>query len=129
MKILRILQKGKEIYLKVMSTLLIWTVSGLAFADGGIIPISTDDQTASGTDYAHTIVTIFQKDILPFIELGAGGFILFYALSGLWRGYKEYQDKKEFDHLKTAIIASVILIVVGGSILWLLDKLRTYQFS
>ena len=120
--------KLKLVYLKIISILSLWSISFIAFADG-VIPISSDDQTASGTDYSHTIITIIQKDILPFIELGSGAAILFYAISGLWRGYKEYQDRKEFDHLKTAIIASVILIVVGGSILYLLDKLRSYQFN
>jgi undecaprenyl pyrophosphate phosphatase UppP len=120
--------KLKSIYLKIMSSLLLWSISLIAFADG-VIPISSNDETASGHNYAETIVTIIQKDILPFVELGAGAAILFYAISGLWKGYKEYQDRKEFDHLKTAIIASVILIVVGGSILYLLDKLRNYQFS
>lgn len=120
--------KLKSIYLKITATFFLWSIALIAFADG-VIPVSSDDQTASGSDYSHTIITIIQKDILPFVELGAGAAILFYSISGLWRGYKEYQEKKEFDHLKTAIIASVILIVVGGSILYLLDKLRSYQFS
>ena len=101
----------------------------LAYADsGGVIPISDIDQTGDSTSFASTIMDILQQDILPLVEVGSAAVVLFVALNGLWAGYKEYQKDKNMDHLKGAVISSCILIVVGGAVLYLLDRLRTYSF-
>lgn len=94
-----------------------------------LIPMSSDDAPEEGTSVATTWVTIFQKEILPLIEIFVTAIMLFYALKGLWKGYAEYQREKDMGALKEAAIASVILIVFGGTVIYLLDLLRSYQFA
>jgi hypothetical protein len=98
-----------------------------AYAES-LIPISRDDQTAEGSNIAATFIKILQKDILPLAELGGACYLLYVCLGGIWKGYQEYQREKDMAPLKHAVIASTIAIVIGGSILFLLDKLRIYEF-
>jgi hypothetical protein len=78
---------------------------------------------------ATTFISILQKDILPLTELGGACYLLYVCLGGIWKGYQEYQREKDMAPLKHAVIASTIAIVVGGALLFLLDKLREYKFQ
>ena len=115
-------------YDKAFLMLCLMATCRLSYA-ANLIPISSEDQTADGSNVAATIVKILQKDILPLVELGGAAYLLFVAFGGIWKGYHEYQREKEMGPLKNAVIASTIAIVVGGAILFVLDKLRTYTFS
>lgn len=100
----------------------------ISFADG-IIPISSNDQTRSGSDFAETLIHICQKAIIPLIMLlGAVG-IIWIGISTMIGGIKESQEKQKFDPLKNAIVVTVVAVVVGGALLYLLERLRTYTFS
>jgi len=122
-------EKFKNTYYKILPFFYLLLSYRTALADsGGVIPISDVDQTGDNTDFSTTLTNIIQQDILPLIEIGGAAVILFVALNGLWSGYKDYQKDKNMDHLKSAVISSVILIVVGGAVLYLLDRLRTYNF-
>jgi hypothetical protein len=128
-KFLKRLKKLQKIYSKILPFFYLLLSYRIALADsGGVIPISNVDQTADNTDFSTTLTNITQQDILPLIEIGGAAVILFVALNGLWSGYKDYQKDKNMDHLKSSVISSVILIVVGGAVLYLLDRLRTYNF-
>lgn len=118
----------KKYWIRSIGFIYLTLSSCLAFADG-VIPISNNDETQSGHDFAETLMTIIQKDIMPVVEIGGAAVLLFVALNGLWSGYKEYQKTKEMDHLKGAVISSVILIVVGGAILYILDYIRTLKIT
>ena len=62
------------------------------------------------------------KDVfIPMVEYGGATILIFMAISGLWRGHKEAQDKREGGPFKEAIVHAVLLVVVGGSLFWLLD--------
>ena len=122
-------EKFKNTYNKILPFFYLLLSYRTALADsGGVIPISDVDQTGDNTDFSTTLTNIIQQDILPLIEIGGAAVILFVALNGLWSGYKDYQKDKNMDHLKSSVISSVILIVVGGAVLYLLDRLRTYSF-
>jgi len=113
--------KGLKIgYVRVMAGCLLFSISALTFADG-IIPISQDDQTASGTDFGHTFLMMLKDDFLPIIEYGGAIILVFMAIVGLWKGHKEAQDRKDSGPFKEAIVHAVLLVVIGGSLFWLLD--------
>ena len=94
-----------------------------------VIPISDDDTVKSGESVITAIIRILQKEVLPLVEIGGGAVVLLVALNGLWKGYKEYQRERDMDPLKQAIVASVLLMVLGGTVLYLIDTLRSYTFS
>ncbi len=114
---------------QLMAAITTLSLSALAWADGGIIPISTDDQTASGSDFAQTLVHIFQKGLIPVVMLGGSVWVLWTGISTMANGVKEAGDRQKFDPLKNAIIKTVIVVVVGGALLYLLNELRTFKFS
>lgn len=126
----KLINNLKRYWLKGISLVYLFFYYRAVLADsGGVIPISSTDQTKDNSDFATTLVTILQKDILPIVEIGGAAVILFIALNGLWSGYKDYQKDKNMDHLKSAVLSSVILIVVGGAVLYLLERLRNYTLS
>lgn len=90
----------------------------------GIIPTSTTDNTTQGQDFAQTVMHIFTKDIIPIIEIVGTVGILWISISALWNGLKEAQEMKKWDPLKNAIIKAVIVVVVGGALIYLLDQAR-----
>ena len=97
--------------------------------DGGIIPISNNEKTASGTSFAQTIVTIFQKDLIPIVMISSVVLILWLAIVGMASGMKEAVERGKLDPLKDAIIKTVIIVVIGAAILYLLNLVRTFSFS
>lgn len=126
----KLINNLKRYWLKGVSLVYLFSYYRVVLAaSGGVIPISSTDQTNDNSDFATTLVTILQKDILPIVEIGGAAVILFIALNGLWSGYKDYQKDKNMDHLKSAVLSSVILIVVGGAVLYLLERLRNYTLS
>lgn len=122
---MKIIHSINHIWHKINVSIVILFVSNSCLANA-IIPVSADDQTADNSDFAQTGLSILQKDILPFIEVIGGLAILYAALAGLWKGYKAYQTEREIGPLKEAIISSVIMIVFGGAIIYLLDMLRSW---
>ncbi len=102
--------------------------SSVSFADG-IIPISGDDTPSSNSDFAQTIIKIFQKDIIPLMIIAGAVWILWTAISLMSNGVKEAQELKKFDPLKNAIIKTAVVIVVGGVVLYLMNTARTYSFT
>ena len=123
--------KVNNIYARSMTGLGLIMVghTALAAAAGGVIPVSSDDQTASGSDFAQTMISIFQKDIIPIIEIGAGIWIIWTGISSMAQGIKVAQEKQDFSPLKTAIFKTVTVVVVGGALIWLLDQIRTVTFG
>lgn len=95
------------------------------FADG-IIPISSDDQTSTGTDFAKVIMNILQKEIVPIVIVMGALWIIWTGISTMANGIKEAQEKQKFDPLKNAIIKTVIVVVVGGALLYLLTLIKSY---
>lgn len=132
MKLKRVFKKSvgfvRRGYDKIFFAACLLSAGQLSFADG-IIPISSNDQTAPGSDFATTIVNIIQKDILPFVEILGAVWVLWTAISTMANGVKEAQEKQKFDPLKNAIIKTVIVVVVGGALLFLLDQVRNYKFT
>tara|TARA_B100001996_G_C18647231_1_gene587894 strand:- start:808 stop:1209 length:402 start_codon:yes stop_codon:yes gene_type:complete len=118
-------QRGKALYIAAF----IWLVSVQMAQADGVIPISPDDKTASGSNFGQELVKIFQKDILPFIELAGGVLIVWQAITTMVGGVREAQEKQKFDPLKNAIIKVAIVVVVGGALLYLLDTMRSHAFS
>ncbi|OGT35652.1 MAG: hypothetical protein A3F11_07030 [Gammaproteobacteria bacterium RIFCSPHIGHO2_12_FULL_37_14] len=115
------------LYSKIMSVLFLVLASQASFADP-IIPVSTNDQTSSGSSYAQTILTIFQQEIIPIVLIFGAITILWISISSVVSGVKEARELRKFEPLKEAIIISATAIVVGGSILYLLNQVRTYSF-
>lgn len=109
--------------------LLGWLVTCTVWADNQLIPISQTEETKSGTSVATTILLVLQTDVLPIVEIVSAMYILWKALSGLWKGYQLFQAEREMGPLKEALVAATIIVVVGGVILYLLDALRTYPFN
>lgn|SRR3989338_7427275 len=122
-KYIGLLSHIQSIYIHIMATCLFWSVSALTFADG-VIPISQEDQTSSGNDFGHTFLVMLKDVFIPMVEYGGATILIFMAISGLWRGHKEAQDKREGGPFKEAIVHAVLLVVVGGSLFWLLDYVR-----
>jgi hypothetical protein len=117
----------KRNYQKIGFIFFLFAAHAVSYADN-LIPISSDDQTVEGSNIAATFIKILQRDILPLAELGGACYLLYVCLAGIWKGYQEYQREKDMTPLKHAVIASTIAIVISGSILYLLDKLRIYEF-
>jgi hypothetical protein len=115
-------------YRRLMIGLLIWRFASLSYADG-VIPTSAGDQTSANQDFATTMLTILQKDVLPVIEVAGGIWIIWTSISAMAGGVKEAQERQKFDPLKNAIIKTVLVVVVGGALLWLMDQLRTKTFT
>ena len=102
------------------------TVVANAGTGNGIIPISSADQTGStNKDFAQTVLKIFTTDIIPVLEVVGAVGILWISLSALWNGLKEAQELKKWDPLKNAIIKAVLVIVIGGAILYLLQTVQS----
>lgn len=93
-----------------------------------IIPVSSNDETAAGSDFAQTVVTIFQTDIIPIVMIGGAVWVIWTGIGAMANGIKEAQERQKFDPLKNAIIKTVIVVVVGGALLYLLDQVRSYSF-
>ena len=91
-----------------------------------IIPIATDDQTADGTDFITTVMKVFQSKVVPFLMILGAIWVIWTSISMMANGIKEAQEKGKFDPLKAAIIKTVILVVIGGSLLYLLNMVATY---
>ncbi len=128
MSVKRIFRSLCESYDKLIFTVGLLSVGRLGIAEG-IIPISVNDQTTGDSDFATTAVKIIQKEILPFIEILGAVWILWTAIATMANGVKEAQEKQKFDPLKNAIIKTVLVVVVGGALLYLLDHVRTFTFS
>lgn len=102
------------------------TVVANAGTGNGIIPISSADETGStNKDFAQTVLKIFTTDIIPVLEVVGAVGILWISLSALWNGLKEAQELKKWDPLKNAIIKAVLVIVIGGAILYLLQTVQS----
>lgn|SRR3990167_2651959 len=93
-----------------------------------IIPVSTNDETQSGSDFAQTLITICQQEIIPVIMIFGAIWIIWTGISAMSNGIKEAQERQKFDPLKNAVIKTVIVVVVGGALLYLLDQIRSYSF-
>lgn len=107
-------------------------VATSGWADGsasGIIPISADDQASDSADFAQIVINLFQREIIPFIEIAGGIWIIWTAISTMANGVKEAQEKQRFDPLKNAVIKTAIVVVVGGGLLYILDFIRVKKFS
>jgi hypothetical protein len=104
------------------------SVSLSSLADG-IIPISDKDQTGQNSDFAQTMITIFQSDIVPLIMIVAAVWVIWTGVSTMAGGIKEAQERQKFDPMKNAIIKTVIVVVVGGALLYLLNLVRVFKFS
>lgn len=132
MKLINTVRKGKNFirkyYDKAFLALCLLMSAHASFADG-IIPISSNDQTQGGSDFAQTLINIFQKGVIPVVMIGGAVWVLWTGISTMSNGIKEAQDRQKFDPLKNAIIKTVIIVVVGGALLYLLDKVRTYSFG
>ena len=121
--------KLKKYLTKAYASLCLLSANVVYAGDGGgsngIIPISNSDQTGgTNKDFAQTVMSIFTKDIIPIIEIVGTVGILWIAISALWNGLKEAQEVKKWDPLKNAIIKAVIVVVVGGALIYLLDQAR-----
>lgn len=100
----------------------------LASNNGGVIPTSDVDRTDSDSDFLITLIKIFQQEVLPALEIIAGMVLVYCAIANLWKGFMDYQREHDLGTLKTAVVASAVITVVGGSLVYLLDYIRTYQF-
>lgn len=107
----------------VITTLL---TQSFVLADG-IIPISSDDQTQTGTDFATTLMHFIQKGLVPLVMVLAALWIIWTGISTMANGIKEAQDKQKFDPLKNAIIKTVIVVVIGGALIYLLTLVQQYK--
>lgn len=115
-------------YDKAFVTACILSSLQISFADdtdNSPIPISSNDQTTSGTDFITTLMKIVQKDLVPFMEILAAVWIIWTGITTMANGVKEAQERQKFDPLKNAIIKTVIVVVVGGALIYLLDRVRT----
>lgn len=101
--------------------------SGNTFA-GNLIPLSAEQQISEDQDIAAQIINIFKKNILPLVEIVLAAYIIIRLLSGLWKGYEEYQEKSDMGKFKQDILSSVMFVIFGGVGLFLLDSVRTYTF-
>lgn len=130
MKLVQIKQTIKRVIDKPLywATYLFLLAVQPGFADG-IIPESSVGQTSSGTDFSTTAVNILQKDVIPFVELIAAMGFIWIAISTMFSGIKSSREKQEFTPMKEAIVTTVIAIVFGGALLYLLELARTHNFS
>ena len=90
----------RRVYEKCFATICLFAVTQTSVADE-IIPISSDDQVSSNSDFAQTIVTIIRKDLLPIIMLVGAAWLIWTGISTMSNGVKEAQDKQKFDPLKS----------------------------
>lgn len=125
---MKLLKKINHQYVRLMTGLLVLCCQGIAFADG-IIPTTDADVPSSSKDFLTILLTIWQKEVAPIVEVAGAIMLLFAALGGLWKGYGDYQKEKDWSHIKQAVIASSLMIVVGGAILMLIDMTRTHPFN
>jgi hypothetical protein len=105
----------------------IGSITHSAFANN-LIPISSDETPKDGSSVAAIFLSVLQKDILPILEVGGAVYVLYASLSGIWKGYHEYQRERDLGPFKSAVISAVALVVFGGIILYLIDQLRSYSF-
>lgn len=115
-------------YQKIMACIATLFFTVISIADP-IIPVSGNDETESGSGFAQTILAILQKEVLPIIIVAGALWILWTGIATMSNGIKEAQDRQKFDPLKNALIKTVIVVVVGGALLYLMDLVRTYTFS
>ncbi len=128
-KVKQVIQKG---YVKCLTALCLAMVSTHALADSGaagIIPISSNDEASTTKDFAQIIIDLFQREIIPFIEIAGGIWIVWTCISTMANGIKDAQEKQKFDPLKNAVIKTAIVVVVGGGLLYILDYIRVQQFG
>lgn len=97
-------------------------LTGSSFSE--VIPIATKDETQSGENVVTTMEKILVNDIIPFIQIIAGVVIVWYCIASIWGGVKESQELKKMDPLKHALIVSGILLVIGGSLIYLLGQIK-----
>ena len=98
------------------------------FAGSQIIPIAQDEIPGDNNSFAQTIIKVFQMDIIPVIEIFSAVWILYTGIATMANGVKEAQERQKFDPLKNAIIKTVVIVVVGGILIYLMDQLRTFRF-
>ena len=110
-----------------LQALLLLAGTSSSFA-GQLIPLSSAQQIGSDQDIAVSMLKIFQKSILPFVELILAAFVLIKFVSGLWKAYESYQKEPDMGTLKVSITSAMIFIIFAGVGLYLLDVLRTYTF-
>ncbi len=99
-----------------------------SFAGTQIIPIAQDEAPGDNNSFAQTIIKVFQTDIIPVIEIFSAVWILYTGITTMANGVKEAQERQKFDPLKNAIIKTVVIVVVGGILIYLMDQLRTFRF-
>jgi hypothetical protein len=121
----------KEGYQRLLVSAGLLSVGSVSSADGSshVIPISTDEVPADNQSFSQSIIHVFQKDIIPVIEIFSATWILYTGVATMVNGVKEAQEKQRFDPLKNAIIKTVIVVVVGGLLVYLIDQLRSYTFT
>ena len=89
--------------------------------DSGFIPISSDDKVLQSESFTTTLERIFARDIIPFIEIGGAIVIATVALITLIGGINKSREIHDSQPVKTALTHIALLVVVGGSILFLLS--------
>lgn len=100
-------------------------IQSFVLADG-IIPITAADETQTGSDFSSTLLHFVQKGLIPLVMVLAALWIIWTGISTMANGIKEAQDKQKFDPLKNAIIKTVIVVVVGGALIYLLTLVQKY---
>lgn len=118
------IQKIRSGWAKSMVFILVWTAPIFALADDMIIPISSDDQISSSQDPLQTTLHIIGTKLLPLLMYGGAIFLLYYALSTIWHGLNEAREKKESDPLKRAVTHSVVAILFGGMVIYILAQIQ-----
>ena len=94
----------------------------LSFADG-LIPISEDEQSKTGTSFTTTITNILKKEVIPVIMIVLSIWIVYEAFSILSEGLRESKEKQKFEPLKDALVKMGVIVVFGGALLYLLQMI------
>lgn len=105
--------------------MLLTFTSHACLADG-IIPISTEDKAVAGTNFAKTIIDILKLDIIPLITVAAAIWVIWQGITTMSHGIKESRDRSDMGPLKEAILKTAIIVVMGGSLIFLLMYVKNF---
>lgn len=99
-----------------------------AFANSPI-PITSGEDLQNDESIGDFAMEVIKKDIIPAIVFISAFVFIYLAISGLIRGYQDYQREKDLAPLKAAIGACIIIISIGGGLMYFLLALQKFTFS
>lgn len=121
---MRLVNKIKKLWTKI-TFIWLYLVTSVALADDGIIPISQDEQIQSGESYSEVFKKILKNEVLPIIEFGVAILFVSLAAIGVHKGYKKAHEEHDSHPFTSSIINAVIFVVVGASLVYLLQYIGT----